>query len=188
MPAIPRAAKQAAERWGYLAEGQAHRYGVKNGASLLLKIAYVESGLGANLGPSSAGARGWTQFEPSTRAAYIKQYGVDPWKNADEAFHATALFMKHTGLAGYNPGSATYIHEVLKAPVGLSSQSPASAHPGLSRAKEAVKPAPEEETSLSEDLMHFGLVGVLVLGGGGMILFGTTRLLGTKGKAKGVAP
>jgi hypothetical protein len=174
--AVPRAYREAAERWGYLAEGQAHKYGVANGATLLLKIAYVESGLGANLGPSSAGARGPTQFMPATRAAYIRQYHVDPWKNPDEAFHGTGLFMKHTGLGGYNSGSSTYIHEVLSAPVSVGRQ---GSHPSALPPPTSTKPPPPKPSSVQGDLMHVGLVGVLVLGGAGLVLFGTTRVLGT---------
>lgn len=177
MTRVPRAYREAAERWGYLAEGQAHKYGQPNGATLLLKIAYVESRLGANLGPSSAGARGSTQFIPETRQAYIKKYGVDPWKNVDEAFHATGIFMKTSGLAGYNPGSSTYIHEVLSAPVSAAGQGP---QPRGRRAPAA--PAAEASSGgFGGELMHIGLVGALVLGGAAMIGLGATRMLGTGG-------
>jgi hypothetical protein len=175
---VPKAAQEAAERWGHLAEGQAHKYGLPNGATLLLKIAYVESGLGKNLGPSSAGARGWTQFTPETRAAYIRQYHVDPWKNVDEAFKATAIFMQKTGLGGYNPGSSTYIHEVLSAPVSSAHQG--ATHP-TAMPPPASTPSSEEKGSggFGGDLMHIGLVGVLVIGGVGMIGLGAMRMLGT---------
>ena len=129
MAGAPRAYVQAAERWGYLAEGQAHKYGVNNGATLLLKIASGESGfkMGA---VSSAGARGATQFIPSTRQSYISQYGVDPWKSPDEAIHATALFLKHQGLAAYNPGGGQgYIDYIL----GQSVEAKGGVRPSPSR-------------------------------------------------------
>jgi hypothetical protein len=176
MTAIPRAYREAAERWGYLADGQAHKYGLPNGATLLLKIAYVESGLGANLGPSSAGARGPTQFMPETRAAYVRQYHVDPWKNVDEALHGTGLFMKHTGLGGYNPGSSTYIHEVLSAPVSLAHKGPQPL-PGGRRAAAKKEPS-SAPGGFGGELMHIGLTGVLVIGGVAMVALGATRMLG----------
>jgi hypothetical protein len=177
--AVPRAYREAAERWGYLAEGQAHKYGQPNGATLLVKIASGESGfkMGA---VSSAGAKGATQFIPSTRQSYISQYGVDPWKSPDEAIHATALFLKHTGFAGYNPGGGQgYISYILGQPVSVGRQK--SSHPNAMPPPPSSSAAPSSSSSsVQGDLMHVGLVGVLVLGGAGLILFGTTRVLGTK--------
>lgn len=43
------------------------------GPAILAALTEIESGFGANLGPSSAGAVGWTQFLPST----WRRYGVD---------------------------------------------------------------------------------------------------------------
>lgn len=62
---------------------------------------------------SSAGARGPAQFIPSTRDAYIRQYGVDPWKNDRAAIKGLMLHDLNTGVAGYNPGMPTYTGYVL---------------------------------------------------------------------------
>jgi hypothetical protein len=62
---------------------------------------------------SSAGARGPGQFIPSTRAAYIKQYGVDPWKSDKAAFKGMMIHDMGTGVAGYNPGMPTYTNYIL---------------------------------------------------------------------------
>lgn len=179
----PRAYVEAAERWGFLAEGEAHKYGLPNGATLLLKIASGESGFNMSA-VSSADARGATQFIPSTRADFIKKYGVDPWKSPDEAMHAAAIFMKTAGLGSYNPGGGQgYIDYILGQPVSL-------AHPrhlhggGGGGARESPRSRPQPESSsgpggLAGDLMHIGLVATLVLGGAAMVGLGVTRFFGT---------
>jgi hypothetical protein len=182
----PRAYAEAAQRWGYLADAQAHKYGLPNGATLLLKIASGESGFNMKA-ESSAGARGATQFIASTRDEWIRKYHVDPWKSPDEAIHATAIFMHTLGLAHYNSGGGqSYIDYILKQPVSVAGSSkrrgrgPRTAGAG----------APETSSSSSGsggfggDLMEIGLVGVFVLGGAAMVALGTTRMLGT---AKGGA-
>ncbi|HET6570409.1 MAG TPA: lytic transglycosylase domain-containing protein [Solirubrobacterales bacterium] len=175
MAGAPRAYVEAAERWGYLAEGQAHKYGVANGATLLLKIASGESSFNMKA-VSSAGARGATQFIPTTRQSYISQYGVDPWKSPDEAIHATALFLKHQGLAAYNPGGGQgYIDYILGQPVGAkggarTAPSPSSQQPSASSS------SPEGAQGA---LRHIGLVATLVLGGAALIGLGVTRVFGS---------
>jgi hypothetical protein len=62
---------------------------------------------------SSAGARGPAQFIPSTRAAYMKQYGVDPWAGDKQAIKGLMLHQLNTGVAGYNPGDPGYTDYVL---------------------------------------------------------------------------
>ena len=102
---------------------------MNNGATLLLKIASGESSFNMKA-VSSAGAGGATQFIPTTRQSYISQYGVDPWKSPDEAIHATALFLKHQGLAAYNPGGGQgYIDYIL----GQSVEAKGAARPSPSR-------------------------------------------------------
>jgi hypothetical protein len=173
----PRPYVEAAERWGHLADSEAHKYGLPNGATLLLKIASGESNF--NMGAvSSAGARGATQFIASTRQSYIQRYGVDPWKSPDEAIHATAIYMQTSGLAAYDPGGGrSYIDYILKQPV--------SAKTGRSSVGRPPPPSTQGSASSSQsggfgaDLMHIGLVGALVLGGAAMVGLGTTRLLGT---------
>lgn len=70
----------------------------------------TESGRGV---VSSAGARGPAQFIPSTREAYIRQYGVDPWKNDRQAIKGLMLHQLNTGVEGYNPGMPTYKDYIL---------------------------------------------------------------------------
>lgn len=63
---------------------------------------------------SSAGARGPAQFIPSTREAFIKQFGIDPWANDKQAIEGLMLHqLKYGGLKGYNPGMPSYAQEVL---------------------------------------------------------------------------
>jgi hypothetical protein len=179
----PRAYVEAAERWGFLAEGEAHKYGLPNGATLLLKIASGESSFNMHA-VSSADARGATQFIPSTRADYIHKYGVDPWKSPDEAMHAAAIFMKTAGLASYNPGGGQgYIDYILGQPVSVKHphQLPGRGAP----ARESPRSRAQPETSssgpggLAGDLMHIGLVATLVLGGTAMVGLGVTRFMGS---------
>lgn len=180
MARAPRPYVEAAERWGYLADSEAHKYGLKNGATLLLKIASGESGfkMGA---VSSAGARGATQFIPETRQSYIQHYGVDPWKSPDEAIHAAAIYMHTSGLAAYNPGGGQgYIDYI------LSQQVQASGERSRGRGQARGRAQPPEGSSggggilsgLSGDLMHAGLVATFVIGGATFIGLGITRLFG----------
>jgi hypothetical protein len=87
------------------------RYGV-DGSILAGKTVAGEFGgrstrTGRNV-VSSAGARGPAQFISSTRDAYMKQYGVDPWKNDKQAIKGMMLHHLNTGVEGYNPGMPTY--------------------------------------------------------------------------------
>ena len=71
-----------------------------DGPAILAALTSIESGFGRNMGPSSAGAIGWTQFLPST----WEQYGVDadgdgrrnPY-DADDAIHASAHYLRANG-------------------------------------------------------------------------------------------
>jgi hypothetical protein len=102
----------------------ANKWGKKLGVPphILMGIAEVETGFGANNGPSSAGARGYMQFMPQTRAFYLKKYGVDAWGSIDEAVHAAALYLRAAGIASdvrkaiyaYNHAE-WYVDDVLKA-------------------------------------------------------------------------
>jgi hypothetical protein len=93
------------------------------GEALIRKTIKLESG-GQRDAVSSAGARGWAQFMPGTRAAVIHQFGVDPWRSPEEAVQALVLHQRGklgnaTGLEGYNPGGGrAYVNEVLGARVG----------------------------------------------------------------------
>lgn len=180
MASIPPAYEAAFQRWGYLADAEAHKYGLPNGATLLAKIGYVESRYNMNA-VSSAGARAAMQFMPSTRQAYIDQYHIDPWANVDQAVHAAAIFMKTTGLAGYNPGSGSYISEVQNAPVAISAQGvprgPARQMPG-GRASTAVT-GTSSTTDAGPTLIRFLVMAALVLGGVALLGVGFTRAAGS---------
>ncbi len=111
--------EQAIAHWGPSVDRVAReKYGI-SGAALLAKLTKGESG-GRKNAVSSAGARSYTQFMPATRAEYIKRYGLDPWRSADEAEHATAIYLRKDprGLAGYNPGDPGYTNYILKQKVG----------------------------------------------------------------------
>src|SRR3954470_12731525 len=104
---------EAAQAYGLGAEAPA----------ILAALTKVESGFGRNMGPSSAGAIGWTQFMPTT----WQRYGVDadgdgtrdPMSAAD-AIYSAANYLRHLGaprdwrraLFGYNHADS-YVDEVL---------------------------------------------------------------------------
>jgi hypothetical protein len=99
-----------------------------SGAALIAKLLQGESGAlsdpeKARTAVSSAGAKGWGQFMPGSRQEAISKFGIDPWRSADEAIHATALHLRgkingSTGLEGYNPGDPTYTDYILGQKVG----------------------------------------------------------------------
>ena len=71
-----------------------------DGPAILAALTSVESGFGQNMGPSSAGAIGWTQFLPST----WRRYGVDadgdgrrdPF-DPEDAIHSAANYLRASG-------------------------------------------------------------------------------------------
>ena len=96
----------------------------RDGPAVLAGLTKVESDFGRNMGPSSAGAIGWTQFMPET----WRQFGVDangdgrrdPMTASDAIFSA-ARYLRHLGapqdwgraLFGYNH-DRSYVQEVLR--------------------------------------------------------------------------
>jgi Transglycosylase SLT domain len=93
------------------------------GPGILASINGIESGFGANLGPSSAGAVGWMQFLPSTWSIYgVDANGdgtADP-NNPNDAIFAAARYLQAAGMPA-DPASAIfsynhadwYVQEVL---------------------------------------------------------------------------
>jgi hypothetical protein len=121
--ALSGALLQAIHRYGPSVDHLARsHYGI-SGQALLAKLIKGESG-GRGGAVSKAGARGYAQFMPGTRASVKAKYGVDPWRSPDEAVHAAALHLRgkvtgHAGLTGYNPGGGQqYVDYILNQPVG----------------------------------------------------------------------
>lgn len=96
----------------------AGRYGIP--ANILWGVYGTESGFGRNLGPSSAGAVGYFQFEPGTAASL----GVNPYDFKSAAFGAAKYLSQFKGrgtagmLSAYNAGPAgglqpSYVQSVL---------------------------------------------------------------------------
>jgi hypothetical protein len=109
------------------------------GPAILAGLTKVESDFGRNMGPSSAGAVGWTQFMPAT----WKQFGVDADSdgtadpmNASDAIMSAARYLKHLGapgdwhraLLGYNHAE-WYVTQVLDQARALGQASTADAVP-----------------------------------------------------------
>ena len=106
-------------------ETAARRYRLgTRGSAILAGLTSVESSFGRNMGPSSAGAVGWTQFMPAT----WRRYGVDangdgrrdPYDAADAIF-SSARYLRANGapsdwyqaLFAYNHAD-WYVTEVLR--------------------------------------------------------------------------
>src|SRR4051794_9281932 len=105
-----------------------------NGPTVLAGLTKVETDFGRNMGPSWAGAVGWTQFLPDT----WQRFGVDadgdgrrdPMDAAD-AIHGAARYLRHLGapadwhraLLGYNHAES-YVRDVLDQARRLSQTSP----------------------------------------------------------------
>jgi hypothetical protein len=95
----------------YVGASRAYQLG-PSGPAILAAINEIESGFGANMGPSSAGAIGWMQFMPATWAAY----GVDangdgsrnPWEPEDAIF-AAARYLRAAGMPA-NPEGALWAY------------------------------------------------------------------------------
>jgi soluble lytic murein transglycosylase-like protein len=83
-------------------EEASQRYGLgPSGPSILAAINEIESGFGANMGPSSAGAIGWMQFMPATWEAYRVDANGDgrrnPW-DPEDAIFAAARYLSASGM------------------------------------------------------------------------------------------
>ena len=67
---------------------------------ILAAITQVESGLGCNMGPSTAGAIGWTQFMPATWRSWGMDASGDgkasPYNSVDAIF-STARYLRASG-------------------------------------------------------------------------------------------
>jgi Ca2+-binding RTX toxin-like protein len=119
LTALPRCRgpQQLAQTW----KTAARAFGLR--ASVLAAITEIESGHGCNMGPSSAGAIGWTQFMPAT----WKMWGMDadgdgkasPYNSVDAIF-STARYLRASGaprsyrkaLFAYNHAT-WYVNKVL---------------------------------------------------------------------------
>jgi hypothetical protein len=155
MPLSPET-REAVRRYGPSINRLARRrYGV-SGQDLLAKLVMGESGDDPNA-VSPAGARGRTQFMPSSRQEAIRKYGVDPWGSADDAVRAAVLHLKGKingtkGLEGYNPGDPNYASYILGQPVrgpggrsraGGGQQTPSGTSPTLLPPSLSVQPGPD---------------------------------------------
>jgi hypothetical protein len=107
-----------------LYQGAADAYGLgPQGPGVLAAINGIESGFGANLGPSSAGAVGWMQFMPSTWSIYgVDANGdgtADP-NNPQDAIYSAARYLQAAGMPTDTAGAIFaynhadwYVQEVL---------------------------------------------------------------------------
>ena len=165
--------RAAADRYGHLVDHIAGRYtnpvtGKRlSGAALLLKIAQGESSAltsdKARTDVSSAGARAWMQFMPSSRAVAIQKYGVDPWRTPEEAVRAATLHLRgkingQTGLEGYNPGSSTYPSYILGQRVGATHEASGSGGAPASSAAPRTTTSSSSSSAAASSMPAFDVV------------------------------
>jgi hypothetical protein len=78
------------------------------GPGVLAAINQIESGFGANLGPSSAGAIGWMQFLPSTWSSYgvdADGDGARDPNDPEDSIFAAARYLRASGMPQDTPGA-----------------------------------------------------------------------------------
>jgi hypothetical protein len=86
----------------FAAAARRYRLG-RDGASILAGLTSVESGFGQNMGPSSAGAIGWTQFMPATWARWGTDANHDGTRDpydAIDAIFSSARLLRASGAPG----------------------------------------------------------------------------------------
>jgi hypothetical protein len=81
---------------------------------IIAAITQIESGFGCNMGPSSAGAIGWTQFMPATWKIWGMDASgdgkADPYNSTDAIF-STARYLRASGAPGnYRKALFAYNH------------------------------------------------------------------------------
>jgi hypothetical protein len=119
---VPDKYKGLVKKWGAYLEREMTKNGLvgvdgglpqgMSGAEYLAKILQAESSWDERIGhpdnTSSAQAQGLGQFIPSTRDAFLEQFGVDAYAGAEEQIKAAAFHLDGThtagGLNSYNPG------------------------------------------------------------------------------------
>jgi cell wall-associated NlpC family hydrolase len=105
-------------------QGASAQYGLgPQGPAILAGINAVETAFGTNLGPSSAGAKGWMQFMPSTWATYgvdANGDGIADPDNPEDAIYAAARYLSAAGMPADTYGAIYaynhadwYVSEVL---------------------------------------------------------------------------
>ena len=97
----PQAFRVPANKWG-------KKYGVD--PWVLMGIGWTETRFGANNTTSTAGARGFMQFMPGTRADVLKKSGHDAYGTIDEAVAAAAYYLH---ASGYKIGNDKAIHDAI---------------------------------------------------------------------------
>lgn len=130
---------------------------------VLAGLTQVESGLGCNMGPSSAGAIGWTQFMPATWKAWGMDADGDgkasPYNSTDSVF-ATARYLRANGAPGsyrralyaYNH-AGWYVDLVLQASNHFKLGAPAAATPlATTQQKRAQTVAADRGRGLADDV------------------------------------
>jgi soluble lytic murein transglycosylase-like protein len=153
-----------------------HAYGIP--PAVLAAVAWQESGMGANRGPSSAGAVGLMQFEPATAHAL----GFDP-RNDRASIWGAAKYLQQLGygrdathaLAAYNAGPGNvaagmgYAREVLAKQVRIAPQLGAGAGAAADSAPAG---------AFGPELLRLFLTGTLTAAGGVLAWIGARRALG----------
>ena len=110
LPAVARCSGSVPLKPTWKAAGKAFRIKWQ----VIAAITQVESGFGCNMGPSSAGAIGWTQFMPATWSIWGMDASgdgkADPYNSTDAIF-STARYLRASGAPGdYGKAVFAYNH------------------------------------------------------------------------------
>lgn len=178
------------KQWAYLIAEEAHSLGYKLTARQLAEALGVreaegDTAEGAHIGPWEEEVGFGTRkqrldYRTSTRLA-LERWKSDgeswwpawgKWETGESEGAGPTRYKRHLALA----------RQALKhaGPAPATGPAPRASSPGAQAAAAAPAASSSSSGGLGGDLMHFGLVGVLVLGGTGFIGFGATRLLNSR--------
>jgi hypothetical protein len=178
------------KQWAYLIAEEAHSLGYKLTARQLaeglgVREAEGDTSEGAHIGPWEEEVGFGTRkqrldYRTSTRLA-LQRWKSDgqtwwpawgKWETGESEGAGPTRYKRHLALA-----RQALRHVGSVPPMGPG---PRASSPAAQAAAAETPVATVSGGGLSSDLMHFGLVGVLVLGGTGFIGFGATRMLGSR--------
>jgi hypothetical protein len=174
------------KQWAALIVEEAHKLGFRMtprqvAEGLGVREAEGFTASGAHIGPwEESSAFGTTaerlNYRASTRAA------LKSWKSSGESWWPAWGKWETAETEGAGPTRyKKFMGIATRAVRAGPGSAPAAAHPGLAASTEPAPAATSSSgsSSFGADLMHFGLIAVLVVGGVGMIGLGTTRVMGT---------
>jgi len=165
----------------------------------------TETAFGTDVKTSSAGAKGPFQFEPETAKEYgyplgVNENGITNWTAFQQQANAAARFLAAHGatpsggasseaaVRAYNPGSSTYLGEVLMHAKswGLAQAGEAKSDQEREAEKNTPVPSPSSLLSSLSPWGKFGELGlslILMIAGAVLLVYGVMVMLRPREKA-----